>query len=276
MTWRGLLWILAPGLAFACGGRVSTGAASDASTTAEEAGESHSGSSEGSSGSACASPSVTGLSTVPMWVCAQAICGAQIAACSADCACNDAVAQGLTCAAAGSSSLAICFAHTLAPVASSSAVVELVTCLQGPAASCAAREAGTTPEAGKSCTMPGDCLGPGHIFCCIDDVCTNTPPVSCADAGDLAIAVSSYDRSCLVDSDCATAADVRACYGPVNCSAEPIAKSALSNEADVAALPAAPCTLPITNCPVPAGLGMPYGLCCRSGLCQTGAACADE
>jgi hypothetical protein len=31
------------------------------------------------------------------------------------------------------------------------------------------------------------------------------------------------------------------------------------------------------SCPVPPTLGMgPFGLCCRSGLCQTGAACADE
>ena len=84
--------------------------------------------------------------------------------------------------------------------------------------------------------------------------------------------MSSYDQSCAVDSDCTTAANVSACYGPQYCDYGPIAKTALSQyESDVAMLPTAPCVLPAINCPpiVPG----PCGLCCRSGACEVGDAC---
>jgi hypothetical protein len=126
--------------------------------------------------------------------------------------------------------------------------------------------------ASLACTMPFDCEGPTR--CCINGVCSNTPPASCADARELAIMVSSYDQSCSVDSDCATAANVTTCFGPVPCSAEPIAKSALSQyQSDVAMLPATPCAFLTVNCTPPPTLGFPFGLCCRSGSCQVGAAC---
>jgi hypothetical protein len=135
----------------------------------------------------------------------------------------------------------------------------------------------------RACTSPLTCpadpaLEPGldrpetAARCCVDDLCSYTPPASCADVKDLAIAVSSYDESCSVDSDCTTAANVSACYGPQACDYGPIAMTALSQyESDVAMLPMAPCVLPVINCPpiVPG----PCGLCCRSGACQVGDAC---
>ena len=62
-----------------------------------------------------------------------------------------------------------------------------------------------------ACTSPRTCpadlaLQPGldrpvtTARCCIDDLCSNTPPASGADVKDLAIRVSSYDQSCSVDS----------------------------------------------------------------------------
>ena len=138
-----------------------------------------------------------------------------------------------------------------------------------------------------ACTSPLTCSAdrPAVARCCIDGLCSYTPPASCpscggygscADAGDLAIVVSSYDQSCSVDSDCATAANVSACFGPVYCSYEPIAKTALSQyESDVAMLPAPPCVLPAIDCTPPPQVGWPFGLCCSGGSCQVGAACGD-
>jgi hypothetical protein len=133
-----------------------------------------------------------------------------------------------------------------------------------------------TEAAPLACTMPSDC--PYNLQtatrCCVDDLCAAPPPASCADAGELAILVSSYDQSCSVDSDCTTAADVSACYGPKYCDYEPIAMTALSQyRSDVAMLPTAPCVLPAINCPPPPMVGWPCGLCCRTGACQQGDAC---
>jgi hypothetical protein len=136
-----------------------------------------------------------------------------------------------------------------------------------------------------ACTSPLACppdlaLQPGldrpetTARCCIDDLCSYTPPASCADVSDLAIVVSSYDQSCSVDSDCTTATGVSACYGPKGCDYQPIAKTALSQyQSDVAMLPTAPCVLPAINCPPPPMVGWPCSLCCRSGACQVGDAC---
>jgi hypothetical protein len=38
-------------------------------------------------------------------------------------------------------------------------------------------------------------------------------------------------------------------------------------------LPATPCAFLTVNCTPPPTLGFPFGLCCRSGSCQVGAAC---
>jgi hypothetical protein len=127
-----------------------------------------------------------------------------------------------------------------------------------------------------ACTMPSDCL-PDRLSaarCCIDGLCSYSPPASCADVKDLAIVVSSYDQSCSADSDCTTAAGVSACYGPKYCDYEPIAKTALSQyESDVAMLPTPPCVLPALDCPPPPMAGWPCSVCCRSGACQVGDAC---
>jgi hypothetical protein len=139
-----------------------------------------------------------------------------------------------------------------------------------------------------ACTSPRTCpadlaLQPGldrpvtTARCCIDDLCSNTPPASCADVKDLAIRVSSYDQSCSVDSDCTTAVDVSACYGPIGCDGAPIAKTALSQyQSDVAMLPTSPCWFPEVGCTPPPLVGMPCGLCCRSGACQVGDACCGD
>lgn len=129
--------------------------------------------------------------------------------------------------------------------------------------------------ASLACATPLDCRGP--TLCCIDGVCSKTPPASCADAGELAIVVSNYDQSCSVDSDCATAANVTTCFGPVPCGADPIARSALSQyQSDVAMLPATPCAFVSVSCTPPPTLGFPFGLCCRSRSCVVGAACGGD
>jgi hypothetical protein len=104
-------------------------------------------------------------------------------------------------------------------------------------------------EAGPlACTMPADCRGP--VLCCIGGFCSDAPPASCADAGELAIMVSSYDQSCSVDSDCTTAANVSTCFGPIRCDYEPIAKSALAQyQSDVAMLPPSPCMFFVSLAP---------------------------
>jgi hypothetical protein len=56
-----------------------------------------------------------------------------------------------------------------------------------------------------------------------------------------------------------------------------LAKTALSQyQAEVARLATAPCAFPPVSRPAPPLVGWPCGLCCRSGKCQEGAACADD
>jgi hypothetical protein len=108
----------------------------------------------------CTSPSVE-TQGGSIWNCALMSCPMPVAACAADCTCNDAIAQALACSASGMSSTMSCFVQALTVVVSDPTVTALIPCLDMVSTAC-----GAVPDAG--------------VLEASDPICT---PHNCSDIG---------------------------------------------------------------------------------------------
>jgi hypothetical protein len=114
-------------------------------------------------------------------------------------------------------------------------------------------------------TVPGP-----SVVCCVQQQCvagqSAIDALGCNSNNEQMIEAPSYDQSCRADSDCVAVEAGNFCL-PVACSWAAINNRSLSQyQADVAKTNAAKCLL-IMSCMYVAGP------CCRSGVCQMGAAC---
>ena len=94
-----------------------------------------------------------------------------------------------------------------------------------------------------------------------------------SDAGACMILASNYDQSCKVDADCNLVAQGDYCTQGCLCRGAAINVGALPTfYADVNRVPSAADAMAPQGCMCIA----PAGPCCRSGVCQVGARCADS
>ena len=97
-----------------------------------------------------------------------------------------------------------------------------------------------------------------------------------SDAGTCVILASNYDQSCRVDADCNLVAQGDYCTQACLCRGAAINVSALpAFFADVNRVPSAADAM-ASMAPQGCMCIAPAGPCCRSGVCQVGARCADS
>jgi hypothetical protein len=98
---------------------------------------------------------------------------------------------------------------------------------------------------------------------------------SCTDANAQVVMASSYDQSCMVDSDCVGVSEGNSCQPcDFSCSNATIKASALAKyTSDTSDLPA---VMAVAQGACPSSCGGPVGVCCLSGKCHRGSPCPFE
>lgn len=95
---------------------------------------------------------------------------------------------------------------------------------------------------------------------------------SCTDANAQVVLASSYDQSCMVDSDCVGVSEGNSCQPcDFSCSNATINASALAKyTSDTSHFPA---VMAVAHGACPSSCGGPVGVCCLSGKCHRGSPC---
>lgn len=140
------------------------------------------------------------------WTCAKTGCSSQLTACSADCACNMAIAGALTCVDKGGAALP-CFASTFSSAPGDSALSAVSGCLTMVANECACQYSGQGPSV--------DAAPPTAS----DDASAACTPLSGNGNGSTGggLCDSNYSARCggtTYQVSCTCPAGMCACYGP--------------------------------------------------------------